>query len=63
MAYQVQGYPGIAWNIVGRSRKRHEVTAVMVGDDRRFTFHESEVSRLKPGSYCPSCGQVGGGLC
>jgi hypothetical protein len=38
---------------------RERVRAVMVGDDREFTFDVDEVTPLAEGDYCPECGQIG----
>lgn len=36
-----------------------EIVAVMVGDDRRFTFDLNEISPLEREEYCGECGQIG----
>ncbi len=35
------------------------VRAVMVGDDRVFTFGRDEVTAIDDDSYCAECGQIG----
>ena len=35
------------------------VVAIMVGDDRHFTFEPDELTPLAREAYCGSCGQVG----
>ena len=71
-AYTVQGYAGIAWRVYGWELQPTEdtewdgikertgkVVCVMVGDDRRFTFDEDELTPLAEDAYCGSCGQIG----
>ena len=82
-AYQVRGYKGIAWYVLGwevetgpcewydhdagewvfdeepGDVRTGQVVAVMVGDDRRFTFDEEDVIPLKREEYCGECGQMG----
>lgn len=68
-AYRVTGYDGVAWYVLGWEVEPGEeemeatgrVVAVMVGDDRRFTFDLDELSPLGEGEYCPDCGQIGCG--
>ena len=36
-----------------------KVVAVMIGDDRRFTFDPDELTPLADLDYCASCGQIG----
>lgn len=59
MAVQVEGYRGVAWRVVKRTRD--EVTCVMIGDDRRFIFDPADVKPLKRTAYCAVCGQIGCG--
>lgn len=73
-AYTVAGYRGIAWYVLGWETEPDEDTewsgienrtgrlvAIMVGDDRRFTFDPEELTALDREAYCGSCGQVGCG--
>lgn len=58
MAYQVDGYQGVAWY---RARKSRDGRAfmTMVGDDRVFEFDCGDVHRIKDDQYCSICGQIG----
>lgn len=71
-AYAVKGYRGVAWRVYGWEMQPDEdtewsgyeertgkVVAVMVGDDRRFTFDPDELTPLADLDYCAVCGQVG----
>ena len=71
-AYAVEHYGGIAWRIYGWETEPDEdtewsgyevrtgrVVAVMVGDDRRFTFDPADVTPLDELDYCHVCGQMG----
>ena len=58
-AYSVDGYEGMAWRKLGRVSKRGNVSMYMVGDDTVRVFPASKVHKLKRGTYCPSCGQMG----
>ncbi len=73
-AYTVSGYRGIAWNVMGWEiapdadtewsgieGRTGDVVAVMVGNDRYFTFSPDDVTALDRADYCGSCGQVGCG--
>lgn len=73
-AYTAKGYRGIAWRVygwetqptedtewTGMEERTGKVVAVMVGDDRRFTFDPSELAPLGDLDYCASCGQIGCG--
>lgn len=72
--YTVAGYRGIAWSLRGYDYERHydcetgehetvtdetRVIAVMVGDDRKFSFSVDELTLLDDLEYCAECGQVG----
>ena len=72
--YRVQGYNGIAWSLWGyhttntyndetddweQEVDHSRVTAIMVGDDRKFTFDVEDVSVLSEDEFCHSCGQIG----
>ena len=70
--YSVAGYRGIAWYVYGWETQPTEDTewdgieertgriiAVMVGDDRRFTFEPDELTPIPDLDYCASCGQIG----
>ena len=64
---------GIAWYVLGYEMVRDEdyewsgieyantdrVRAIMVGDDREFTFETTELVPLDDEDYCHVCGQVG----
>ncbi len=71
-AYAVAGYRGVAWYLYGWELQPTEdtewsgleertgrVIAVMVGDDRRFTFEPDELTPIPDLDYCASCGQIG----
>ena len=73
-AYEEIRRPGIAWRIYGWETQPTEdtewdgieertgrIVAVMVGDDRRFTFEPEELRALEREEYCGECGQVGCG--
>lgn len=70
--YQVAGYGGIAWYVLGwhieadedtewtgMKERTGKVVAIMIGDDRRFTFEPDEVTPLEREAYCGVCGQIG----
>jgi hypothetical protein len=71
-AYTVDGYRDVAWHVYGWETEPDEdtewsgyevrtgrVVAVMIGDDRRFTFDPSELTPLEREDYCGECGQIG----
>lgn len=72
-AYKAEGWgAGIAWRVYGWQVEPDEdtewsgieertgkVVAVMVGDDRRFTFDPEDLTPLPDEDYCSECGQVG----
>lgn len=71
-AYAVEGYRGVAWRVYGwETEPDHDtdwtgieertgrVVAVMVGDDRRFTFEPDELTILPEDEFCHECGQIG----
>ena len=71
-AYRIDGYRGIAWDVLGWETVNDEdtewtgmqvktgnVVAVMIGDDRYFTFGPDEIHPLDRGQYCVECGQIG----
>ena len=73
-AYTVSGYRGIAWYVMGWEtapdedtewsgveERTGQVVAVMVGDDRRFTFSPEDVTPVAREAYCGGCGQIGCG--
>lgn len=73
-AYKVRGHEGIAWYVLGWETEPDEDTrwsgyevrtgqlvAVIVGDDRYFTFDESDITPLDRREYCGECGQIGCG--
>jgi hypothetical protein len=73
--YTVDGYPGIAFRLVGYKEVWTEdyewsgiaevdtdwVRAVMVGDDRVHEVEVTDLTLLSDDDYCPECGQVGCG--
>lgn len=75
-AYRIEGWSdGIAWRLLGYEwirdedyewsgieyENRDRVRAVMIGDDRVFTFDVEDVVEIDEDSYCPGCGQIGCG--
>ena len=71
-AYQISGYRGIAWSVLGWELEPDEdtewsgcynrtgnIVAVMIGDDRHFTFEPGEAERIDDLAYCAECGQIG----
>ncbi len=71
-AYRVSGYKGIAFTVCGWETEPDEdtewsgyevrtgkIVAVMVGDDRKFTFDPEDITPLDREDYCGSCGQIG----
>jgi hypothetical protein len=71
-AYIAQGYRGIAWHVLGWEtvpdedtewsgieQRTGRVTAIMVGDDRHFTFGPDELTPIEREEYCGVCGQIG----
>lgn len=71
-AYTVKGYRGIAWHVLGwetqpdedtewsgMENRTGQIVAVMIGDDRKFTFDEDEITPLAREKYCGVCGQIG----
>lgn len=71
-AYQVAGWSGIAWYVLGWEttpdedtewsgceNRTGQVVCVMVGDDRKFTFDLEDVAPLERAAYCGECGQIG----
>lgn len=71
-AYVETRRPGVAWYVLGWETEPDEdtgwsgmenrtgrIVAVMVGDDRRFTFDRDELAPLKREDYCGECGQIG----
>jgi hypothetical protein len=71
--YCVRGYKGIAWYLIGFKSEpdqdtewtgyevedRSRVVAVMVGDDRKFTFDVEDVQKIDEDDFCHVCGQIG----
>ncbi len=50
------------WDEIGDGEwvpDRGNVIAVMVGDDRRFTFDRDDVTVIPEDGFCHGCGQVG----
>ena len=73
-AYIAQGKRDVAWHVLGWETEPDEdtewsgmetrtgrVVAVMVGDDRCFTFDEDELAPLDAEDFCDGCGQIGCG--
>ena len=71
-AYRAQGYLGVAWCVLGWQtapdddtewsgieKRTGRVVAVMVGDDRHFTFKPEELTPIARREYCGECGQIG----
>jgi hypothetical protein len=71
-AYCAQDWRGVAWRVYGWEVQPDEdsewtgieertgrVVAVMIGDDRRFTFDPEELEPLDDLDYCAECGQIG----
>lgn len=69
---EVRGKHKIAWYVLGWETEPDEdtewsgyevrtgrVVAIMVGDDRRFTFDRDELKPLEREEYCGECGQIG----
>lgn len=38
---------------------RERVRAIMVGDDREWTFDVEDLTPISEDDYCPECGQIG----
>ena len=70
-AYQVVGWRGIAWDVLGWELEPDENTewtgcyertgnlvVVMVGDDRPFTVDPGGLSPLSEDDFCSECGQI-----
>lgn len=68
----VRGHSGVAWAVLGwetepdadtewsgSEERTGRVACIMVGDDRKWFFDESELSPLAELDYCHVCGQVG----
>ena len=73
-AFSVKGHGGIAWDVLGWEVEADEDTewsgyyvrtgeilAVMVGDDRVWTFSPDDITPLAEEEYCGGCGQIGCG--
>ena len=73
-AYQVKGYDGVAWNVLGWETEPDEdtewsgcenrtglIVCVMVGDDRHHSFDEDWITPIAREDYCGGCGQIGCG--
>jgi len=71
-AYQVVGYKGIAFYVLGWEtvpdedtewtgieKRTGKVVLVMVGDDHHFAFDPEDIKPLNREEYCGSCGQMG----
>lgn len=62
VAYYVLGWetePDEDTEWSGIENRTGRVVAVMVGDDRRFTFDPDEIEALPREEYCGECGQIG----
>jgi hypothetical protein len=71
-AYQIVGWQGVAWSVLGWETEPDQDTewtgmeirtgnlvARMVGDDRDFSVEPDDVSPLSDDDYCSVCGQIG----
>jgi len=72
-AYTADGWgAGIAWRVrgwetepdddtewSGMENRTGKVIAVMVGDDRQFSFDPDDLTPLDDDDFCHECGQVG----
>jgi hypothetical protein len=71
-AYRVDGYPGVAWRVLGWEteptadtewdgidERTGRVVARMVGDDTYFRLEPEQVHPLRREQYCGECGQIG----
>ncbi len=47
------------WSETERVDDLTKVVAVMVGDDRKFTFDVDEVTPINEDAFCHECGQIG----
>ncbi len=43
------------------TKRTGRIVAVMIGDDRHFTFDEDEATPIARKDYCGECGQIGCG--
>jgi hypothetical protein len=72
MAYKVDGWPGIAFNVIGPEELPDEDTewsgigvetgrmlVCMVGDDRTFAVDPEDIWEISDDDYCGGCGQIG----
>ena len=71
--YQVAGYNGIAFALLGYETYRDEdyewtgiestneerVRIVMIGDDYVYTVDIEDITAIDDDEYCPECGQIG----
>ncbi len=73
-AYKVRQYPGVAFYVCGWEtepdadtewsgieERTGRVIAVMIGDDRKHSLDESDVTPIAREAYCGQCGQIGCG--
>lgn len=71
-AFQVKGWRGVAFRVLGWETRPNEdtewsgieertgrVVAVMVGDDTHHAVDPEDLTRLKRSEYCGGCGQIG----
>lgn len=71
-AYTFEEYAGIGWRVLGWETEPDEdtewtgieertgqIVAVMIGDDRHFTFDPEDAKPLAREAYCGECGQLG----
>lgn len=71
-AYRIDGHSGIAWSVWGWETQPDEdtewsgyevrtgqIVAVMVGDDRCWTFDPQDAHPIDELDYCSECGQIG----
>lgn len=71
--YMINNWEGIAWRLLGYVEVLDEdyewsgitnvdeshVNAVMIGDDRVFTFEVGDLILIDEEDFCPECGQIG----
>jgi len=63
-AYRVRGWSAVAWQVLGwhvtaEGERTGLVVAWMVGDDEPHLIRPGDLQRIRRGSYCGACGQIG----
>jgi len=71
LAYVVDRYGGIAWQVLGWEivdnedtewtgikQNTEKVVMVMIGDDRYFVFDLENIKGIEEDAYCSECGQI-----